>query len=193
MLHVVGYNKQRDNVNFHGKFSGYAQCFSTSVWMAMSFYCSQIDAVDDIALSKYVDDVEASVGNKPGLAEDLRTGNVSLKGRTSLFWVVQKAGMQKWLSARKVAGRAGVNLRAPFSMLIDLLDSGPVVVGTNKMGGLKGGHIVLAIGYDDDAVICNDPFGDATTNYEDRNGDSVRYSRSFLEKYFRQRVLYWKV
>ena len=188
----IGFNSQRDNENFNGKFPGYVQCFSTSVWMLMSYYSLQIDALNDKQLAKYVDDVEASVGSIPALAEELKKKDPSVTGKTSLLWMVQKAGLQLWLDNLKVKGKAVCELSADFSKIKTLLKDRPVVIGTSKMGGLPGGHIVLGIGYDDIHTVCHDPYGDARTKYKEQRGASVYYEDKFLEKYFSGRILYWE-
>lgn len=191
MIYNIAYNSQRDNDTFQGKFPGYAQCFSTCAWMLMSYYCKDIIATDDKTLAKYIDDVEFSVGSVPGLAEQLKERNPNITGRSSLFWDVQWYGIQTWLRNKKVQGNAFVKLNAPFESIRTQLESGPIIIGTNKFGTLPGGHIILGIGYDDENIICNDPYGNANDNYTNVNGSSVYYKDSFLRKYFTNRVLYW--
>lgn len=185
-------NNQRDNENFSGKFPGYAQCFSTSVWMGMSHYSLEIDALNDKALAKYVDDVEAAVGVKPGLAETIMSKDSSIKGKTSLFWKVQQFGMTAWLNGRGARGMAIFEENKSFSRIREILKNDPVIIGTSQMGGLPAGHIILGIGFDDIHIVCNDPFGNANTNYKDHSGASVYYEDTFLKKYFTGRLLYWK-
>jgi hypothetical protein len=158
----------------------------------MSFYSFEIDALDDRQLAKYVDDVEISVGIIPGLAEELRKKNPKVTGYTSLFWEIQHAGLNKWLHEKGVQGNAMLNLNASFADIRQVLNSGPVVIGTNKMGNLPGGHVILGVGKDDLSIICLDPFGDARNNYTDGTGDSVYYYDEFLKKYFTGRILYWR-
>jgi hypothetical protein len=193
MKYPILCNDQRDNENFTGKFPGYAQCFSTSVWMDMSHYSLEIDALDDKALAKYVDDVEAAVGIKPGLAETIMSKDPFIKGKTSLFWKVQQYGMTAWLNGRDVRGTAIFEENKKFSQIKEILKADPVIIGTNQMGGLPAGHIILGIGYDDIHIICNDPFGNAKTDYKDHDGASVYYEDEFLKKYFTGRLLYWRV
>ena len=188
----IGYNSQRDNDNFGGKFPGFSQCFSTSVWMLMSFYSLEIDALDDSALAKYVDDVEASVGTVPGLAEEMQKQDHSIVGRTSLFWEVQRAGLHLWLNNKGVKGQAICNYTASLSQARELLKDRPVIIGTSKMGGLPDGHIILGIGYDDINIICHDPFGDMSTSYINSNGKEVYYPDKELVKYFTNKIMYWQ-
>ena len=171
MIHNVKYNNQRNNYDFHGTFQGFKQCFSTSSWMLMSFYSKKIDATDDIGLSKYFDDIEITVGSK-GIGEKVFKGS----GASSFWWAVQKAGITEWLNAQGVQGEAVFrDCTLGFYDLKDLLDIGPVILGTQKLGGLPGGHIILLTGYDDVSIIANDPYGNAATNYKDQNGEMIHY------------------
>jgi uncharacterized protein YvpB len=57
-----------------------------------------------------------------------------------------------------------------------------VIIGTFKLGGLPGGHIILLVGIDDYDYIVNDPFGNANTNYKDKNGAGVIYPKELIKK-----------
>jgi hypothetical protein len=192
MKYDISYNSQRDNITFGGTFSGYSQCFSTSAWMFMSYYSLQIDALNDIELSKYLDDVEVTVGSTPGIAEEIQKQDHSIIGKTSLYWEVQRAGITKWLNNVGVKGKAICNYTASLSQAREILKQGPVIIGTNKLGNLPGGHIILGIGFDDIHIICHDPFGNANKNYLNTNGKEVYYEDSFLVKYFSNKLLYWR-
>ena len=199
MKYDIRFNSQRDNFSFNGKFKGWSQCFSTSVWMLMSYFCKDIVANDDKYLSKYVDDVESTVG-KPGIAEKVVRKFKWITGKTSLWWLVQKEGLEKWMWDRGVKGNAIFSdCENDFGDLPSLLKHGPVILGTKKIGGLKGGHIILIIGYENNCMfICNDPYGDAGTDYKIHNGEGVLYSYSWLKKYAvmnkqgKIRCMYWK-
>lgn len=185
IFHKVQYNSQRDNFNFKGKFMGGSQCFSTCAWMFMSYFSPSIKANDDKALSIYVDDVEAFVGGK-GIAEKIIKKYNWITGKTSLWWLVQQAGIEKWLKDFKVKGKVVFSdLEYDFDNLKTLLEKSPVILGTNKIGGVRGGHIILVVGYNDNYnnFIVNDPYGDAKTKYKDHNGENVEYSYDFLKKY----------
>lgn len=172
----VGYNSQRNNENFNGKFSGFKQCFSTCAWMLLSYYTDKIKADDDKGLASYLDDVEVTVGH-PGIAEEIYKAH----SPSSFFWEVQAAGITKWLNGEGITGRAVFceGTKSFFEMK-PMLQDGPVILGTWKLAGLPNGHIILVTGYTDTAIICNDPFGDARTNYQDTNGKNVEYSFPFI-------------
>lgn len=188
----IQYNSQKNNESFGGKFPGYIQCFTTSAWMLMSYYSLEIDALDDKSLSKYLDDVEVTIESIPGVAEEIQKQDHSVLGKTSLFWEVQRAGITKWLQQKNVIGKAICNYTSSLSQVRKLLNDGPIIIGTNKMGGLPGGHIILAIGFDDIHIICHDPFGNANLNYSNSNGNSVYYEDTFLVKYFTNKMLFWR-
>lgn len=189
ILHKVVYNSQRDNINFNGKFSGWKQCFTSCAWMLMSYYNKNIIANDDKALSVYFDDVEDSVGN-PGIGERIKRKFRRIRGKTSYWWKVQEEGIEDWLWRDGIKGKAVFGQKIKFADLYELVKKGPVVIGTKKMGGLKGGHIILAVGND----TYHDPFGNAISGYRSHIGANVVYKREMLEKYTGEniRCIYWK-
>jgi hypothetical protein len=194
VLHEVGFNSQRDNENFNGKFSGWKQCFTTCAWMFMSFYTENIDVYDDIELARYFDDVEDSVGN-PGIGEQVKRKYKWITGNTSYWWHVQKKGIEEWLWKNGVWGDMHYCEDNVFSNLYNVVKNGPMILGTKKLGGLKGGHIILVIGYNDDGdFIVNDPFGDANTLYKNWQGVNVVYPRDMLEDHTGKitRYMYWE-
>lgn len=190
VMHKIDYNSQRDNVTF-GSFPGYRQCFTTCAWMMMSYYSDMIDGKSDRAMASYFEDVEDSVG-KSGIGEKIKQKYNWIRGNTSLWWLVQQAGIKEWLSRYGVKGHAVYADSCPIDKLIDLVEQGPVIVGTKKLGGLPGGHIILLTGYRNGAFIVNDPYGSALTNYRDHNGDSVIYPVDYLKKYLTGgRCIFW--
>ena len=198
MLLKIGYNTQRNNDSFGGKFPSWNQCFTTSAIMFMSYFTPSIKAEDDITLAKYLDDVEDTIGNA-GIGEEIARRD-HIQGSTSYWWSVQQAGITKWLNNNGIQGKA--LFKESVHSLTDLpgiLDKhGPVILATDKMGGLPGGHIILAIGYDSTGIIFNDPFGNATTGYQNTNGANVLYSYEFLmkativQKPDKIRCMYWQ-
>lgn len=194
MIHQIGYNSQRNNFNFAGKFPGWSQCFSTSSWMFMSFYSPDIKSADDAALSVYVDDVEVTAG-QAGIAEKVVRKFKWITGKTSLWWLVQKEGIESWLWKYGIKGDAIFrDMDLPFSVLPEMIERGPVILGTTKMGGLPGGHIILAVGTDKESIICHDPYGDALQSYKSDKGAFVRYPKDYLMNFTgaKVRCIYWK-
>jgi len=192
MIYDIKHNNQRDNENFKGLFPGSWQCFTTSNWTRMSHYTKEIDATDDIGLSKYLDDIEISIG-ETGLGEEIAKHN-SIKKWSSIHWAVQSAGVTKWLNKFGVSGH-DVFVNMKYSDIQEFIWKFPITVGTEKIGGLPGGHVILCIGIDDTTgdLIFNDPYGDANMNYSETNGERVSYSEKLLTQnrdFFR--VAYWE-
>ncbi len=176
----IGYNSQRDNFAFAGSLPGYVQCMSTAAWMFLSHYRPDVRAEDDQGLAAYVDDVEATVG-RPGIGERVRERYKWITGRTSMWWLVHQAALQERIADRRVL----FNEHFPIEQLPHTLEAGPVIIGTNKMGGLPGGHIILLVDYDRDrrGFIANDPYGEATGGYRYANGAGTLYPYDWLLRY----------
>ena len=194
MKHLINYNSQRDNINFGGKFPGFWQCFTTCAWMFMSYYSKSIDATDDNGLASYLDDVEMMIG-KPGIGEKIKNKYKWITGHTSEWWLVQRNGIEAWLWRQGLRGNAVFrDLTVPFDDLRSLINGGPVILGTSKLGGLPGGHIILAIGYDDDGIICHDPYGNALSQYESANGAGIMYPDIILKAATGEKIrcMYWR-
>ena len=179
-MRPIKYNSQRDNFDFQGTFKGNKQCFSTCAWMFLSYFIPAILGDNDNGLAKYVDDVEVKVGTEPSIAEEV----FKESGFSSFWWSVQKVGIQRWLDYY-LTGKTVIfeNLTESYSSLSDIIKKSPIILGTNKMGGLSGGHIILLTDRINDGFFVHDPYGNATTLYVDHNGSNVFYSDSFLTKY----------
>ena len=74
------------------------------------------------------------------------------------------------------------------------------MMGTRKLGGLPGGHIILIADYDKESksYICNDPYGDARTEYIYDNGFSVPYKHDWIVPYIevipgKCRCMHWGI
>ena len=198
-MREILYNKQTDNEDFNGKFAGSRQCFSTSAWMLLGYLAPETYQGDnDEQLTKYVDDVETKVG-EPGVAEAVKKEHRDVTGWTSLWWAVQKAGIEKWMAA---AGKNGEvvfhDASFPLGNLEDQLADGPIIIGTKNLGGLPGGHIILLVDHEGDDFICHDPFGDAKTHYDSGSGKYVRYKKNWIKPYIAYhgngnvRCMFWK-
>lgn len=171
---TIGYNSQRDNFSFAGKFSAWSQCFSTSAWMFLSYYVKNCIAEDDKGLAQYVDDVEAQVGTA-GIAERVMRKFAWITGFTSLWWLVHKEALEERIRA---TGRKGQIIfresNGTWDELYKVTETGPAIVATHKLGGLPGGHIILSVA----PGFYHDPFGNAATGYADTNGANVNYPNS---------------
>ena len=164
-MRKVGYNCQRDNFTIDG-IPGSSQCFATSAWMFLSFYSPHYAAGDDVGLKQYISDVTAT------------------NSTNEYEWAAHQAMITKYMSRAGVSGtvKLGINLDNGNGLLTptdlyDKLTIGPVIIGTKKMAGLPGGHIILGVDVAPNGagVICNDPYGSALTGYSDHNGEAVIY------------------
>ncbi len=194
---LVAYNSQRDNYSFQGKFSGYRQCFSTCAWMFMSYYSKRIQVKNDKQLTWYVDQVESTVGSV-GWAEKIRQRYQYIKGKTSQWWIIQKVAIEILLKSHGIKGHCVFTQKASWQDLSKYLKNGPVILGTKKLGGLRGGHIILLVREDTDGFYVNDPFGDGlNTNYQNQNGHNVFYAKDKLAHFAqvakgkKLRLIYW--
>jgi hypothetical protein len=174
-MREIKYNSQIDNKTMNG-LNGYSQCFSTSNFMRMSYYCDGIHADDDAGLAEFVKQMETVIGPK-----------IEHVPHPSLYFDVQAAMVTKTLNLMMIPGKDVFESGITMSRLYKLLIDGPVTIGTNKFGGLPGGHIILAVDHD----VFNDPFGDANTGYSSKNGKAVIYKPEFIKHYFTGNVLYW--
>lgn len=171
----VGYNNQRDNFTING-IGPWSQCFATCAWMLLSFYAPETYRFDDDkALKKYIAEITAG-----GVAREYE-------------WEAQRIMIQKYLDRAGVEKRAklGINLQTGIGTtstleLHNLLKAGPVIIGTKKMAGLPGGHIILGIDNvgDDEKIAVNDPFGNAVTGYTSVFGKGVEYPISWFDAKF---------
>ncbi len=173
---VSFYINQRKNSNWGGKLSPHVQCFYSSAVMWLSYY----KHLEPGFLENYVDDVERQVG-KPGIAERLFP---KLTGRTGAYWDVHVAALNQYVNNVKFDNTI------PYKTFLELLDKGPVITGTKKIGLLSGGHIILSVKKTDKGVIVKDPYGNAIKNYKDQNGDMVLYPHDYLRKYFSNHVIW---
>jgi hypothetical protein len=182
-MRAIKNNRQDNNNDFMGKFKGSVQCMSTSAWMLMSWYTDKYDATDDCSLAMYADDVNDEIG-QAGIGEIIKRKFKWMTGNTAYYWEVHKSAIEKWLWKVGVKGQCVYNENATFDSLIAILYDFPAMLGTSKLGGLPGGHVIVALYVDGDYVVCNDPYGDANTNYRDKNGENVRYSIAMLREHF---------
>lgn len=178
----VKYNRQYNNNDF-AKLHPWQQCFSTSAWMLLGYLCpDKYDGGNDEDLAHYIEDVSNYVG-LPGIGEiAAKQTGIDPSYESSYFWEVQRAALIKYLAA---GGKHGtivyMDANCNWENLYKAIDVCPVILGTNKMGGLPGGHIILVTGYADNGdLFVHDPYGNATTGYKDKNGENVVYSKAFL-------------
>ena len=205
-MESLGYNTQRDNDDFGGRVSGHVQCFSTCAWMFMAYYDAGVDAGDDRGLRAYVDDVESRVGVPragAGTAEWVIARDKAIRQaveagmRSMYFWRVHAHAIEVRLHRAGVSGTCVYREGMRLAVLDKALARGPVILATNKLGGLRGGHVILLLGKQgQDGYIVHDPYGDARSGYRNHDGNRVLYGRDLLtthatDKGRVRRCLYW--
>ena len=151
--------------------------------MFLSHYSKRIQAKDDKQLAWYVDQVEATVG-AVGIAEKVRQRYQYIRGKTSQWWLVQKAGIELILKSHSIKGHCVFSEQASWEDLDACLKKGPVILGTKKLGGLAGGHIILIVDKARNGYTVNDPFGEGLySKYSKTNGHGVFYGKQSLAPY----------
>lgn len=182
-MRTISYNSQRNNFDFSGAFHGWQQCFSTSAWMLLSFFCPKMyRSDDDQGLATYVDDVCNTVG-KIGVGEAI-SKKLHISGNTAYWWAVHQEAIREWIfKAGKKIDVIFEDGTASWNDFADAIKKSPVILGTNKLAGLPGGHIILVVDYDGKNLYVNDPYGDATTGYKDPNGTMRIYPKEWIKPY----------
>jgi hypothetical protein len=174
-MRIIKYNSQRNNTIIAG-INGSSQCFATVVWMLLGFYCPNVNAEDDNGLAEYIKDITAN-----GSAHEYE-------------WVAHQAEIQKYINnaGKNYTATLGIDLNTGKGLMSPeqlrlLLAVGPVIIGTKKMAGLPGGHIILAVDFIENGdIVCNDPYGNALTRFKDQNGQGVIYPVSMFDKEYQE-------
>jgi hypothetical protein len=147
-------NNCQDNNETALGIKGNSQCFATSDIMFLSFYSVNFKGDNDAMLKQYLESFDKS---------------------KAFEWDAHCDHLNKWLFSQQVKGVVKHEVIGK-EKIVELLQSRPVIIGTKKMGGLPGGHIILGVDNHNDKINCNDPYGNANTNYKDKNGEAVDYT-----------------
>ena len=174
IFHQIPFNSQRDNKSFNNLRPASAQCFPTCAWMFMSFFCKDIDALDDRGLALFLNEVERKI---PGgsFAEDFIKANPNKLPKnvevTSIYWDVIQYGINRMFDLYGVDKIARWD-EVAYERLPSILHSSPLIFGTKLTAS---GHIILLTGIDkqSDSFHVNDPYGNYTTGYKDLNGQTT--------------------
>jgi hypothetical protein len=173
-------NDQNDNFNFDGKFYGSIQCFSTSCFQLASYLAPwRYQALNDIQLANYIRDILKAHGEAPDNFKDTFTGDV------------QKIGLQKCLDDAGAKYRVEFLAPARETDLLYGLNYSPVILGTEKLGGLPGGHVVTIINDLGDAWEIADTFGNAWERYRVRKGGIYQYSKDWFRQFAMDKGFYY--
>ena len=186
----IKWNRQ-DNNGKVGFITPGSQCGYTSVAMALSTVYPEAES--DTFIEKMVDDMEPMVG-KPGWGEKFfqRKGWKGGWIYSQVFGGKARAGAYmelyaEWLRDFIKDNKLNVEVvfvpeNGKWEDVRALLKKGfPVVLGTRI---LPSGHFIVVVSYDEekDEYTAKDPWGDANTNYKNKNGDNVKYSQKMLSE-----------
>lgn len=161
------YYTQRNNWG-----DSYSECFPTSMVMAM--VNNGVEKVDPTLRKFMIDDLFAHFIELTYRSKEAK-----------YYWDKEKDSCIKWLNKSPYFNNSSKHYvawieGATYEQICKEIDEGyTVVLGTYKLGGLKGGHVLTVVGYDENRnFILYDPFGDPNTNYKSKNGKGVLISSS---------------
>ena len=152
-MRKITYNSQRDNSETIG-IKGNSQCFATSAIMFLSFYSVNFKGDNDAMVKQYLE---------------------SFNKKTAFEWDSHCEHLNKWLFSQQITGVVKHEV-IDENKLRELLVDRPVIIGTKCMANLPGGHIILGVDAYGRYIVCNDPNGNAITDYVDKDGESASYT-----------------
>lgn len=179
----IPYNSQRDNYGFK-TLGAWSQCFSTSSCMFLSYYIPE--PTNDAFVKAFIERIDLAINPKADLGAKIKQAYSWITKDMTLWWLSQKVAIESYLAKHNISPTLTFRESdGTFEELIAALKKGPVIVGTNKLGGLPNGHIILLVDYEDKTkcFIAKDPFGNAYSGYKDTNGDNVCYPVEWFKNY----------
>jgi len=172
ILSGVVYDQQRDNI-----IDPLKTCFPTSVAMVLR----SLEAGENGGRGrKYF--ISKKLEGK--LTKDLQDNRElytkimisKVGGWASRYFPRYVFGFWVWYINNKLDGFKAEFKRLSFDRLLIHLEyhQTPAIIGTKLTGA---GHIIVVKGYNSrkKLFVCNDPYGNAHTNYQNPNGEDVRY------------------
>jgi len=84
-------------------------------------------------------------------------------------------GLNHLMKEHGVKGRFELDLQMGWADFLKQLQKGPIMTNVYKLSRLKGGHFINISGWEHGFFRVLDPFGDASTDYENQNGNNVFY------------------
>lgn len=158
-LNEIVYFSQRNNYG-----SPFNECFPTSMVMMMANNLD-VTPVDQTLRAFMEDDLFDHFIEK-----------THKRTSAKYEWKIERDMANKWLGKSNMLKPDPVVWREGMTTIeieIEIDNGRMVVVGTDKLGGLPGGHIVCIGGYDELNFYLWDPFGDYRTRYGDHNGRNI--------------------
>jgi len=179
------WNLQTNNQPFPG-IPGSSQCGYTSLSRVMAqifpeLYNLPDEKEVDKNIAILIDDMEPKIG-KPGWGEKFLTsvtgGRYKSSSRIGSYLDVYNAYLKDKLIGTgyttSFAANGGLWKDVEFALDCEMV----VMIGTLIT---PSGHFISLVGQEDDNYIVLDPYGNANTNYTDRNGNRVKYNKKWLQ------------
>lgn len=180
-LENVPYFTQRDNADAPAY-----SCFPTSIGMAVA-YClasagkskTDIGCPPLIQIEDYINHILKSAETKKWMKDnEYKLGSWIWNYNPREIFPVEAYVFNALMNAHGFKAEHRV---VTFAQLCAAVEKFPVVVGGNfKSVSSVGAHVICIVGYDGNSVIANDPYGNALTRYNDRNGEGVVYSKMLI-------------
>jgi len=163
VLGNVPYFHQRDNTTDEGtgenRVYGDVMCQLTSLAMVLA--------------SKGIKPTDPTKQLEDELYEIAKNKNFGGKNLWKDTWNVYKKVLENYNSTYDPIDDIGTIQINEIKRSID--DGAPVILSMDYKEDGDHGHVVVAIGYTKSGLIINDPYGDTTTRYKNKNGAFVEY------------------
>jgi hypothetical protein len=185
------HDNQRDN-----KYRPYEVCNMCSAWTFIKYFrpdfpLNSDDLYTQANTSKMWDWIKANVPGSSWIKNffDIKSANQ--------VWCVIERLIDIHLAGIGDCYFKGINSYKQIETEIKV-NKNPVIVGTSLTGA---GHIIVIVGIEDFGgdpnkqgyFICQDPYGDANTNYANPDGKEVHYTYNFLwNKIYKDRGLFFR-
>lgn len=169
----IEYESQRNNFNLDGSKNTNNQCMISSYAMLIRWVGRKynINEFKEMSEHQWLAIIE----------------NTQLKkdGENRLFGPLHARQLNFMLHQKGIKAEVVRKHMTPYEIKehIEKFKS-PVIMGTwisEYLHGAKG-HIMIAVGGDEDGVFAHDPYGKCYTNYKDHNGSNVFYSWDVMDK-----------
>ena len=168
------------------KIHNYQQCFVSSVYMYLSYYLDKSpdtktfekEYLQNINSLKFIEKLTADGYLKNNAYNEW----LNYPGNKAYLWGSNYAMIRSILQDEHEEVKYSLGLTLD-EIVTKKKEDAPAIISTNKLGGLSGGHVIIFQKIAGDKAICFDPYGDATTNYKNHNGDGVEYPLELLNKY----------
>lgn len=165
------------------KISGWVQCFTASAWNYLSWMTDNFFQFGDkIATLRYLTYILTGGRNEFDQETEIPSDHDAM-----FMYEKQLFAMNHYLhdiafSDKRMNGFIGDG--GSYDAVLQIAKKRPVIVGTYKIGGLPGGHVMILDHTGNNFNVMIDPAGDARTNYKIPSGYGVEYSDSMCREHF---------